>query len=137
MLFSMDCLRSLSLVCKYAVVCTFVCCSPEVPNIPHKAELQSAFRGDKIEYVNWMSSSDTFPKFAQLLSLPTYSYHILLGLTISTGGLTESLVRFHLTIVLYCICVRQKYCFEECLIIHIYLELLACSIMLFFLFIKC
>jgi len=70
----------------------FVHCSPEIPNIPHKAEVQSAFPLDKLEYLNWASSSDTFPKFALLLSCPTYTYHIVLGLTVSAGGLTESLV---------------------------------------------
>jgi len=83
------------------VVCTCVHCSPEVPNIPHKAELQSVFPRDEMEYFDWKLSSDTFPKFAKLLSLSTYTYYILLGLTVSAGGLTESLVRFHLTIVLY------------------------------------
>jgi len=70
----------------------FVHCSPEIPNIPHKAEVQSAFPREKLEYLNWASSSDTFPKFALLLSCPTYIYHIVLGLTVSAGGLTESLV---------------------------------------------
>jgi len=79
----------------------FVCCSPEIPNIPHKAEVQSAFPKDKLEYLNWASSSDTFPKFAKLLSVSTYTYHILLGLTVSAGGLTESLVRFLFSFLYY------------------------------------
>ena len=99
------------------VVCTCVHCSPEVPNIPHKAELQSAFPRDEMEYFDWKLSSDTFPKFAKLLSLSTYTYYILLGLTVSAGGLTESLVRFHLTIffVLFCTvnAMMPKNCFEK------------------------
>ena len=83
------------------IVCTVCFCSPEIPNIPHKAEVQSAFPRDKLEYLNWASSSDTFPNFAKLLSLPTYMYHILLGLTVSTGGLTESLVRFLFGLLVY------------------------------------
>lgn len=83
-----------------------VCCSPEIPHIPHKAEVLSAFPRDKLEYFNWASSSDTFPKFAMLLSCPAYTYHIVLGFTVSTGGLTESLVRFlfgHFWHLHYCI----------------------------------
>jgi len=92
-------LEHFCLFASYAIVYTFVCCSPAVPNIPHKAELQSAFPRDEMEYFDWKSSSVTFPKFAKLLSLPSYTYQILLGLTVSAGGLTESLVRFHLVIV--------------------------------------
>jgi len=77
-----------------SIVVYTVCCSPEIPNIPHKAEVQSLFPKDKLEYLNFASSSDTFPKFAKLLSCSTYTYHIVLGLTVSAGGLTESLVRF-------------------------------------------
>ena len=42
--------------------------------------------------MNWAVPASTFPKFVELLSLPSYNYNILLGLTVSVGGLTESLV---------------------------------------------
>ena len=45
-----------------------------------------------IEGINWGAPSDTFCLFTQLLALDTYLYHVLLGLTVSVGGLTESLV---------------------------------------------
>jgi len=89
----------------------FVCCSPEVPNVPHRADVQSAFPRDKLEYLNWASSSDTFPKFALLLSFPTYTYHILLGLTLSAGGLTESLVRF---LVAFLYFLYELICYKIC-----------------------
>lgn len=43
--------------------------------------------------LNWAAPCDSFPKTVQLLSLPTYQYPALLGLLVSVGGLTESLVR--------------------------------------------
>ena len=42
--------------------------------------------------LNWALPSDTFPRFAELLSVPTYTRSVLLGMTVSVGGLTESLV---------------------------------------------
>jgi len=91
--------------------------SPEIPNIPHKAEVQSAFPRDKLKYLSWASSADTFPKFARLLSLPTYTYHILLGLTVSAGGLTESLVRVFTA-------PRSHYCrsTDECTLMKIFIH---------------
>lgn len=37
-------------------------------------------------------SSDALPKFINMISLQPYTYHVLLGLSISAGGLTEHLV---------------------------------------------
>lgn len=42
--------------------------------------------------VNWNAPSQAFPRITQLLALPTYRYHVLLGLAVSVGGLTESTV---------------------------------------------
>ncbi|KAJ8975561.1 hypothetical protein NQ317_000745 [Molorchus minor] len=43
--------------------------------------------------LNWNSASSTFPKFVQLISLPPYTYNVMLGLICSIGGLTETLVK--------------------------------------------
>ena len=42
--------------------------------------------------VNWTAPQTTFPLTVRLLGLPDYSYHTLLGLVVSVGGLTESTV---------------------------------------------
>ena len=42
--------------------------------------------------LNWALPADTFPCFVQLLSVPVYTHSVLLGMTVSVGGLTESLV---------------------------------------------
>lgn len=42
--------------------------------------------------VNWGAPSQAFPRVARLLGLPAYRYHVLLGLAVSVGGLTESTV---------------------------------------------
>ena len=46
----------------------------------------------EVSEINWAAPSDTFPRFTQLLRLDQYMYSVLLGLTVSVGGLTESLV---------------------------------------------
>ncbi|XP_063077112.1 tubulin-specific chaperone D [Engraulis encrasicolus] len=67
---------------------------PAVPHIPHQEELLSIFPPDMASSLNWNAPSQAFPHITQLLRLPTYEYHTLLGLTVSVGGLTESTIRF-------------------------------------------
>uniref|UniRef100_W5JY97 Tubulin-specific chaperone D n=1 Tax=Astyanax mexicanus TaxID=7994 RepID=W5JY97_ASTMX len=67
---------------------------PEVPHIPHREELLSIFPPDSAESLNWNAASQAFPHVTQLLRLPVYQYHTLLGLTVSVGGLTETTVHF-------------------------------------------
>lgn len=50
------------------------------------------FHRSELGDINWGAPSDTFCRFTQLLGLETYMYNVLLGLTVSVGGLTESLV---------------------------------------------
>uniref|UniRef100_A0AAQ6A6Z9 Tubulin-specific chaperone D n=1 Tax=Amphiprion ocellaris TaxID=80972 RepID=A0AAQ6A6Z9_AMPOC len=45
-------------------------------------------------FLNWNAPSQAFQYIAQLLGLPEYQYHTLLGLTVSVGGITESTVHF-------------------------------------------
>lgn len=98
--------------------------SPPIPHVPHRQELESlfprycqiqiasypspskhglhlrkslSFRSD-VATVNWNAPSQAFPLITQLLGLPTYRYHVLLGLAVSVGGLTESTVRRHLAV---------------------------------------
>ena len=42
--------------------------------------------------MNWSVAAATFPLTVQLLALPEYTYHTLLGMVISCGGLSESTV---------------------------------------------
>uniref|UniRef100_A0A8K9X4T0 Tubulin-specific chaperone D n=1 Tax=Oncorhynchus mykiss TaxID=8022 RepID=A0A8K9X4T0_ONCMY len=68
--------------------------NPAVPHIPHREELLAIFPTEGAEGLNWNAPSQAFPHITQLLRLPQYQYHTLLGLTVSVGGLTESTVRF-------------------------------------------
>lgn len=70
----------------------FLSHEPEIPHIPHREELHQIFPKSEIGDINWGAPSDTFCRFTQLLGLGTYMYNVLLGLTVSVGGLTESLV---------------------------------------------
>ncbi|KAL1779263.1 tubulin-specific chaperone D [Sigmodon hispidus] len=67
--------------------------SPPIPHFPHRRELESLFPRSDVASVNWNAPSQAFPLITQLLGLPTYRYHVLLGLAVSVGGLTESTVR--------------------------------------------
>lgn len=42
--------------------------------------------------LNWNAPSQAFQYITQLLGLPQYQCHTLLGLTVSVGGITESTV---------------------------------------------
>ena len=73
---------------------------------------------------NWGSPGTTFPRFTQLLSLPVYAYSVLLGLTVSVGGLTESLVSPPHTQTPAYICVTGSHIFST-VILHVYVAILA------------
>lgn len=65
--------------------------NPLVPHIPQHAQLLKLFPRDAISNIGWCIQSEIFPLFTQLLSSDVYAYSVLLGLTISVGGLTKSL----------------------------------------------
>lgn len=67
---------------------------PPVPHVPHRAELEQFLPRSVVASVNWAAASHAFPLITRLLVLPTYRYHVLLGLVVSVGGLTESTVRY-------------------------------------------
>ncbi|XP_071968767.1 tubulin-specific chaperone D isoform X2 [Engystomops pustulosus] len=67
---------------------------PPVPHIPHRQELERIFIRSQADSLNWNAPSQAFPRITQLLALPTYTYCVLMGLTVSVGGLTESTVRY-------------------------------------------
>ncbi|KAF0887111.1 TBCD protein, partial [Crocuta crocuta] len=65
-----------------------------VPHVPHREELEKLFPSSDVDSVNWNAPSQAFPRITRLLGLPAYRYHVLLGLAVSVGGLTESTVRY-------------------------------------------
>ncbi|XP_062976473.1 tubulin-specific chaperone D [Elgaria multicarinata webbii] len=67
--------------------------SPPVPHIPHREDLERIFPRSEAVTFNWNAPSQAFPRITQLLGLASYCYHVLTGLTVSVGGLTESTVR--------------------------------------------
>ncbi|EHB09375.1 Tubulin-specific chaperone D [Heterocephalus glaber] len=68
--------------------------SSPVPHVPHRRELEALLPRLDMTSVNWNAPSQAFPRITQLLGLPTYRYHVLLGLAVSVGGLTESTVKY-------------------------------------------
>uniref|UniRef100_A0A8D2PL24 Tubulin-specific chaperone D n=1 Tax=Zosterops lateralis melanops TaxID=1220523 RepID=A0A8D2PL24_ZOSLA len=67
---------------------------PPVPHIPHREELERIFPRWEKDTLNWNAASEAFPRITQLLGLPAYQYHVLLGLSVSVGGLTETTLRY-------------------------------------------
>ncbi|NXP27375.1 TBCD protein, partial [Scytalopus superciliaris] len=67
---------------------------PPVPHIPHRQELERIFPRSEKETLNWNAASEAFPRITQLLALPAYQYFVLLGLSVSVGGLTETTLRY-------------------------------------------
>ncbi|MEE6506740.1 hypothetical protein FKM82_007829 [Ascaphus truei] len=68
--------------------------SPPVPHIPHREDLERIFPRSEAETLNWNAPSQAFPRITRLLGLPAYRYYVLMGLSVSVGGLTESTVRY-------------------------------------------
>ncbi|XP_036079778.1 tubulin-specific chaperone D isoform X3 [Rousettus aegyptiacus] len=66
---------------------------PTVPHVPHRGDLEQLFPRSEVASVNWSAPAQAFPRVTRLLALPSYRYHVLLGLVVSVGGLTESTVR--------------------------------------------
>uniref|UniRef100_A0A3Q1JU41 Tubulin-specific chaperone D n=1 Tax=Anabas testudineus TaxID=64144 RepID=A0A3Q1JU41_ANATE len=71
------------------LLCLLHSTEPAIPHIPHKEELLAIF-----PVLNWNAPSQAFQYITQLLGLPQYQYHTLLGVTVSVGGITESTVHF-------------------------------------------
>ncbi|NWZ82234.1 TBCD protein, partial [Poecile atricapillus] len=67
---------------------------PPIPHIPHREELERIFPRSEKETMNWNVASEAFPRVTQLLGLPAYQYYVLLGLSVSVGGLTETTLRY-------------------------------------------
>ncbi|TMS15155.1 Tubulin-specific chaperone D [Larimichthys crocea] len=67
---------------------------PAVLHIPHREELLTIFPVTTMTSLNWNAPSQAFKYITELLRLPQYQRHTLLGLTVSVGGITESTVQF-------------------------------------------
>lgn len=66
--------------------------SPKVEYVPCRSMLLDAL-GHDMDVIDWLAPSDTFPRMIQMLSIDTYRLPGILGIVVSVGGLTESLVR--------------------------------------------
>jgi hypothetical protein len=63
--------------------------TPQPPELLHA--LQNAVKS--VNFVNWINPADVFTRMIQLLDVPEARLEVLLGLVVSVGGITESLVR--------------------------------------------
>ncbi|KAF9924456.1 hypothetical protein FBU30_005578 [Linnemannia zychae] len=64
-----------------------------VLRIAHRAEVMKVIgKSDEMSLI-WLQPSEVYSRIVQLLHLPEYRFELLLGLVISAGGLTETLVR--------------------------------------------
>lgn len=68
---------------------------PELPGFPHIMELKKIFPSEDCEkHIDWKQEAETFPRFCHLISLPTFTYNVMLGFLISMGTITQRLVSF-------------------------------------------
>ncbi|KAF8568233.1 hypothetical protein P879_06114, partial [Paragonimus westermani] len=65
---------------------------PPIPHFPHLDALKKLFPKEECEKLIWRSARQIFPNFIQLLQFPEFRFRIILGLTVSVGGLTEDTV---------------------------------------------
>eukprot|EP00753_Platysulcus_tardus_P003808 PLAT12492.34.p1 GENE.PLAT12492.34~~PLAT12492.34.p1 ORF type:complete len:1213 (-),score=619.71 PLAT12492.34:687-4325(-) len=64
---------------------------PTVRPVPELDRLRRMFKPS--DDMNWTTAADTFPLIVRVLDLPAYQTEVALGLSISVGGLTESVVK--------------------------------------------
>lgn len=80
-----DCLRHIYV--KNMKVCGDSCCHFRCPLTPLVMSFSTTMTS-----LNWNAPSQAFKYITELLRLPQYQRHTLLGLTVSVGGITESTV---------------------------------------------
>ncbi|XP_045513668.1 tubulin-specific chaperone D [Pieris brassicae] len=67
--------------------------SEEVEVKPQRQEEEHNLTSENSNVVLWLFPGHTMPRFVQLLNYPAYRYHVIKGLIVSAGELTESLVK--------------------------------------------
>ncbi|GAA36522.2 tubulin-specific chaperone D [Clonorchis sinensis] len=65
---------------------------PPIPHIPYSDQLKKLFPREECDSTMWRSAQQTFRKFVPLLDLPEFRFRLVLGLSVSVGGLTEDTV---------------------------------------------
>ncbi|KAF5398810.1 hypothetical protein PHET_08212, partial [Paragonimus heterotremus] len=65
---------------------------PPIPHFPHLDALKRLFPKEECDKLVWRSARQVFPNFIRLLEFPDFRFRIILGLTVSVGGLTEDTV---------------------------------------------
>lgn len=73
--------------------CSLVHHQPKIPHIKCHDALLEFFPEDSSK-VLWLFADHTFPLFCKMLELPEYSEKLLIGLIVSIGQLTESLIKY-------------------------------------------
>lgn len=66
---------------------------PPILQIPERASLLSIFPEDFVKTCNWRSTSQTFPRFVELLKFPVFTYPLLTGFVVSGGSLSDSVMK--------------------------------------------
>ncbi|KAM3185519.1 hypothetical protein ACTXT7_006201 [Hymenolepis weldensis] len=66
---------------------------PEIPHIPHKDQLRTVFSDEALKELHWLAGERTFPLFVQLFDFPDFVDQLVLGFSVSVGGVTENTVK--------------------------------------------
>ncbi|XP_046406500.1 tubulin-specific chaperone D isoform X2 [Ischnura elegans] len=79
--------------CAIKALGALLCMDPPVPNIPHRMELIDAIPKEGPTGLTHYTETESFSRLVTLVSLPRYTYRLILGLICSIGSLTESLAK--------------------------------------------
>lgn len=66
---------------------------PPIYEFPERSSLLSIIPEDFVKTANWRSTSQTFPRFVELLKFPVYTYPVLTGFIVSGGSLSDSVMK--------------------------------------------
>lgn len=73
--------------------CSLIHHHPKIPHIQRHEFLLEIFPEDNSKIL-WLFADHTFPLFCRMLEAPEYSEKLLIGLCVSIGQLTESLIKY-------------------------------------------
>ncbi|CAL8141167.1 unnamed protein product [Orchesella dallaii] len=67
--------------------------NPIIEQVPQRQQIVQIFSEEFVTGANWRSTSQTFPRFVELLKFEEYSYPLLSGFVVSGGSLSDSVMK--------------------------------------------
>ncbi|ODM89904.1 Tubulin-specific chaperone D [Orchesella cincta] len=67
--------------------------NPIIEQVPQRSQIVQIFPAEFVASANWRSTSQTFPRFVELLKFEEYTYPILSGFVVSGGSLSDRVMK--------------------------------------------